>query len=215
MLAYIKAIFLFFFLPISEDFAFEHILWVFSGRRGIHCWVADKIARHMSNRNRGAVAEYLNIIQGGRVHIPDRMHHSVKRAYRIIEPVFDEICLVDQNLFGTAVGRKKIIELIPDEKIRADLESKMNAIEEGDSKIVWDYVKRYFAANRGQRRMNNIIEEIQLALLYPRLDIMVTKTANHLLKAPFCVHPKTGKVCVPFNPSAAAKFDPTTVPTLR
>lgn len=169
----------------------------------------------MSNRNRGAVAEYLNIIHNGRVTIADRMHHSVKRAHRIIEPVFDEICLVDQNLFGTAAGRKKIIELIPDEKIRADLESKMGAVEEGDSRAVWDLVKRYFAANRGQRRMNHIIEEIQLSLLYPRLDIAVTKTANHLLKAPFCVHPKTGKVCVPFNPSAAAKFDPTTVPTLR
>lgn len=43
----------------------------------------------------------------------------------------------------------------------------------------------------------------------------MSKTANHLLKAPFCVHPKTGKVCVPFNPSAVNKFDPTAVPKLR
>lgn len=38
---------------------------------------------------------------------------------------------------------------------------------------------------------------------------------NHLLKSPWCVHPKTGRVCVPVNPETAANFDPSTTPTLR
>eukprot|EP00951_Prasinocladus_malaysianus_P000635 scaffold4532_cov41-Prasinocladus_malaysianus.AAC.1 len=37
---------------------------------------------------------------------------------------------------------------------------------------------------------------------------------NHLLKAPFCVHPKTGKVCVPIDPETAWEFDPMSVPTV-
>ena len=37
---------------------------------------------------------------------------------------------------------------------------------------------------------------------------------NHLLKAPFVIHPKTGRVCVPFNPSKADRFNPEDVPTV-
>lgn len=56
--------------------------------------------------------------------------------------------------------------------------------------------------------------EILFAYLYPRLDVEVSKKMNHLLKAPFCVHPKTGKVCVPIDPAAAWDFDIDTVPTV-
>lgn len=37
---------------------------------------------------------------------------------------------------------------------------------------------------------------------------------NHLLKSPFVVHPKTGRVCVPIDPRDPDSFTPFDVPTI-
>lgn len=211
----------------TDDFGFEHILWVFSGRRGIHCWVCDKRARHLNDRARSSIADYLLLVIGSgsadrmsRVTInSDKIHHSIKRALRVCEPLFEEIIINDQKRFDDSIGIGKLLQFITDENIHKDLEVKLNAIEANNSKIVWDTFTRHISMLRAQsslpRKLNHVIEEIQLALLYPRLDINVSRTMNHLLKSPFAIHPKTGKVCVPFNPTAAKKFDPTKVPTIK
>lgn len=40
-------------------------MWVYSGRRGVHCWVCDDLARGLSNDGRSAVVEYLSIARVG------------------------------------------------------------------------------------------------------------------------------------------------------
>ena len=56
--------------------------------------------------------------------------------------------------------------------------------------------------------------EIVLEHLYPRLDVEVSKKLTHLLKSPFVVHPKTGRVCVPIDTRRLERFDPEAVPVV-
>lgn len=211
-------------VALREDFGFEHILWVFSGRRGIHCWVSDRQARHLDTKGRGAIADYLQVSMSSgegsatKVTLYDRQHHSIRRARTIVEPLFEEIILDDQNAFGTAAGVEKLLKMVSDENCRKELQKEL-AASAGDSRAVWNTFKAFFHSLKvgGQLKpkLKNVVEEVQMAMLYPRLDINVSKGTNHLLKAPFCIHPKTGKVCVPFNPNLVQKFDPTTVPTIN
>lgn len=211
-------------VALRDDFGFEHILWVFSGRRGIHCWVCDKQARHLDTKGRGAVADYLQVsVSAGegsatKVQLYDKQHHSIKRARSIVEPLFNDIIIEDQDVFGSQAGVEKLLKMVSEENCRKELQQQL-ASSSADSRTVWNTFVGYFESLRvrGQLKpkLRYIVEEVQMAMLYPRLDINVSKGTNHLLKAPFCVHPKTGKVCVPFNPNLVQKFDPMTVPTIN
>ncbi|EFN65021.1 DNA primase small subunit [Camponotus floridanus] len=205
------------------DFGYKHILWVFSGRRGIHCWVCDSAARTLSGQVRAAVAEYLQVIGGGefmkkKVHLTgDKIHHSIKRALDIIDPIFVEMCVKEQNMLGTEEGIEKFLPILPNEEDKQEMKALFN--KESTSEARWHAFVQYIESKRteGDRKWylyRHLIEEVKLQYSYPRLDINVSKGLNHLLKSPFCVHPKTGKICIPFNANVVDKFDPDKVPTI-
>ena len=108
--------------------------------------------------------------------------------------------------------------LIDMENIDSILENrKMNSI----SKItkIHDLLTK---AENILRKKNNItychsescINEFILNILSPRLDWNVTRQATHLLKGPFCVHPKTGFVSVPMSLELLEKFDLKKIPKI-
>ena len=51
---------------IRQQFGYHHLLWVYSGRRGIHLWVSDKEAMELTDEQRRALVNNLTVIQGGK-----------------------------------------------------------------------------------------------------------------------------------------------------
>lgn len=215
---------------LSDDFGFKCLLWVFSGRRGIHCWVCDDSARRLNNEERTAIINYLavhvgNEMAGGLANLQRPLHPALERACEVLYDDFDEIMMKGQEILNDKKQEAKILSCIMDKGNKEQVID--NWANTDDPSEKWQMLIKIIKANpEGQKAKDEKvhtkrkgIEELTLpriliTYLYPRLDINVSKEINHLLKSPFCVHPKTGKICVPFNPETVEQFDTNNVPTL-
>ena len=114
---------------LAEDFGFQHRLWVFSGRRGIHCWVSDVNAKKLAQNARKAVIGYLEIIRGGdelrkKVHFSTCLHPFVERSKELLEDYFEDIVLVEQTFLLESQECEKVLYMIPDENLRQRIRQK-------------------------------------------------------------------------------------------
>lgn len=122
---------------LRKHFGFGRLLFVFSGGRGMHCWVSDPTALLLTPGDRKSIAEYMT---------------EYLCTHR--DPEVDRVLV----------------------KYRSQIPVRENNPEtEPDMELLYKEV-------------------------YPKLDISVTTQQNHLLKAPFCVHPRTQRICVPLSP---------------
>ncbi|KAJ3057098.1 primase, DNA, polypeptide 1 (49kDa) [Rhizophlyctis rosea] len=203
---------------LREDFGFKHILWVYSGRRGVHCWVCDERARKLTPEARRAIVSYMEVVKGGegvsrKVFLRDPLHSSLRYAERVLEEHFEETILDNMKVLDTQERWSKVLAIIPYEEIRNSLDSEFQANEHMSSAERWDRIVDELARRKKGSR-DTVKRDIIFQYTYPRLDSNVSIGLNHLLKSPFCVHPKTGRVCVPIDPRKCEEFDPFAVPEL-
>lgn len=102
-----------------EDFGFKHKIWVYSGRRGIHCWVADERARKLSNVSRKAIVSFIDIKRGGsevkrKITLPPILHPSLKRSMDVVEAYFPDVMLNDQDFLNSPTSLQNFLNLLPD-----------------------------------------------------------------------------------------------------
>jgi len=198
---------------LERDFGFQHRLWVYSGRRGVHCWVCDASARELSQSARSAVAEYLSVIKGGenqikKVNLRSPYHPYISNSLKILQAHFEDLVIEKQDILSCKERWDGVLALVP-EHLRNELNSSWSKTKK-TSRQRWDELE----AKLDNSQKPETKDEIMFQYCFPRLDVNVTKGLNHLLKSPFCVHPKTGRVCVPISMNDVETFDPFTVPTI-
>jgi len=217
---------------MREDFGFKHLVFVYSGRRGVHCWVSDKAARRLSNEQRSAVADYMTVVAGGqgrsRAELnfwgADELHPAVQKAHDICKHYFRDDpngVLLGQDILRQGPHLNRILDAFSASE-RTVVENYVTGHPEASSRDIWlqlekvqeERAKNPTGSYKEKQQAKVMLKEVLLQYTYPRLDINVSKQMNHLLKSPFVVHPKTGRVCVPIDVATVDTFNPMEVPTI-
>ncbi|KKK24305.1 DNA primase small subunit [Aspergillus rambellii] len=207
---------------LREDFNFQHILWVYSGRRGAHAWVCDPRARSLPDDRRKAIAGYLDVIRGGsqsgkRVNLKRPLHPHMARSLDLLMPHFAQTTLIDQDTFLSSEQAQRLLALLPDKDLNDSLRRKWDSSPGRSSTSKWADIDALAKAGKSSTlnptALREAKQDIVLEYTYPRLDSEVSKKMIHLLKSPFVIHPGTGRVCVPIDMKNVAQFDPLSVPT--
>jgi len=207
---------------LREDFGFQHILWVYSGRRGAHAWISDKRAREMDDAKRRSIAGYLVVLAGSehgkRMGIRRPLHPHLERSLKLLNPHFQSDVLEDQDPWQTPEQTQKLLDLLPDTTLVAALQKKWDSAPNRTSTQKWADIDSVAAAGNlsslNTKQLVDVKQDIRIEYTYPRLDAEVSKKQNHLLKSPFVIHPGTGRVCVPIDARRIEEFDPLAVPTV-
>jgi len=148
------------------------------------------------------------------------MHPSLSTAVETLRGTFPKLILEDQECFDSEEQTDVLLELLGDKDIALKLRKRWLK-RPRTSAEKWSDIKDEIvsqAQDQGKKPVDmplyRAVEDIVLQYTYPRMDSEVSKHRNHLLKSPFCVHPGTGRVCVPVDPALVEEFDPAHVPTV-
>lgn len=82
---------------LREEFGFESIRFVFSGRRGVHCWVTDDVAKNLNDSERGEIVRYYNAVIDRKVYSEEYSRILMEYSYlalgqdRNMEPSEEEL----------------------------------------------------------------------------------------------------------------------------
>lgn len=218
-------------IALEIDFGFKNFIWIFSGRRGAHCWISDQRAMKLNYLQRKNILDYLNIIKdrsmSKRLNLRRPYHPHLLRSLNILKPIFTDFILLEQDPWRDDKNAIETLLVNLFDKQHIDSLKKYWSNNPNRSSLEkWKDIDQFAQSNFNSTNTNNknlnlrkkdfmlklqeCKEDIIMLTLYPKLDVEVTKQVNHLLKSPFCIHPATGKICVPIDNG----FDPDMAPTL-
>ncbi len=191
---------------MRKVFDAKHVVAVSSGRRGVHTWVLDEKFLALAEDERKGIVKRVELL--GR---PWEYEHPEYTGYiytHILKPAFERYFLDGPILICAGNTQRKILEVAedviprttvgtsdgpPDDDVYNGLHQCIadlyHAPSVADRKVAWKRMCKLFDPRFKKRLI--------FMLLYPRLDVAVTTSMTHCIKAPFVVHPESKRCCVP------------------
>jgi DNA primase small subunit len=188
---------------LRYNLGFEDNNWVFSGRKGVHCWVLDERACALTGGGRKALFDYLTF-DGG----------FFNQTYEPVGAMTPQwAAAIKRKIFEASPYLKLCYKKIRP-KMMALLEDQQLWDEAGMQVMPDEPTKKKLGHWYDYERVNYIrAVEFALKVALPRLDLHEAKHGQ-LAKIPFSVHSTTGKIVVPFDPMRVDMFDPALSPTV-
>ena len=159
--------------------------------------MCDHDARIMLNEARTQVVNYLHVAVGNemgtnfaKVEMP--LHPAYQRAKDVIEPDFLDIMMKNQNIMSNEKVRERMLKIIEktelEELVKTNWEGLTDYDDPENSVLMWRKYKKIVTELSNKLPPTYKIDPVASAmftLIYPRLDLNVSKGINHLLKSPF------------------------------
>ena len=189
---------------MRKDFGFKEILWVFSGRRGVHAWVADDRAFKLDTRGRNAIIGYLTPLTKMNHPFSAMFDHPLSlRDDDLISESFREI-LTDQKMLDVG-SIQKTLHTAKETLFPFDGEHLLNINDlvstHHTQKARWECIENILLNNdedyltnkasvplqrnktmRMRKDTQRTLMHIRFDNFYPKIDTNVSYSATHLLK---------------------------------
>jgi len=201
---YIKCAFYVFKYIFEKEFKVS-ILLVFSGGRGAHFWVSNPIFFQFSGTQRLNVFKYINLFQGKKINLfPRKLLQTYQERYNICKVYAPYLInwYKHQELICSMIESQSLKGLFG--KFMTQLTA--NAVQNFEK---WEAMFDNYA-NFSSYKTHILLNKFRIVFhfTYPRMDGPVSTVVNHLIKAPFSIHPRTNNICLPLSIQMMEQFDP-------
>lgn len=183
---------------LKRAFGFHQIYALYSGRRGVHVHVMDPAAIAMNAEARAAVAGFMNISYCKGQERASSYVRNLAKMYGLLEPsmdAFTHTLVGKMDLFGDIDQRVQFVK---------KLDLRHNALNSLEQDVMEDDLTGPAAWELIQKRVEHAgvawfkerLMDTVLFYVWPHMDEKVSTDIGHLIKAPFCAHPKARRVAV-------------------